>query len=99
MSLSSYETLSLLLSLSIMLLASKIFSELFTKLRMPGIIGQIIAGIIIGPTLLGNIAPNFFSWLFPSSGYLKGVVFLGLIFIMLKVGIEIELSSILKQGK
>ncbi|HPD05798.1 MAG TPA: cation:proton antiporter [Spirochaetota bacterium] len=66
---------------------------------MPGIIGQIIAGVVIGPTFIGNIMPDFFSWLFPSSGYLKGVVFLGLIFIMLKIGIEVELSSIFKQGK
>ncbi|MGQ9842655.1 MAG: cation:proton antiporter domain-containing protein [Spirochaetota bacterium] len=99
MLLSSYETLVLLLSISIMLIGGKLFSELFIRLKLPPVIGQIIAGIIIGPTILGNIMPNFFSWLFPQSGNLYPIIFLGLIFIMLKLGIEVDLSAIAKQGR
>lgn len=99
MHISSNEILTLLFSISIMLTFGKFFSEIFTRFNMPAVIGQIIAGILLGPTLIGSITPNFFSWLFPSAGYLKGIVFLGLIFIMVKVGIEVELSSIFKQGR
>lgn len=99
MHLSSNEILTLLLSISIMLIIAKIFSELFIRFKMPAVIGQIIAGILLGPTCTGSIAPNFFTWLFPSTGLLKGIIFLGLIFIMVKVGIEVELSSIYKQGR
>lgn len=82
-----------------MLIAGKLFSELFIRLKLPPVIGQIIAGIIIGPTILGNIMPNFFSWLFPQSGNFYSIIFLGLIFIMLKLGIEVDLSAIAKQGR
>ncbi len=98
MHISSNEILILLLSISIMLIVAKLFSELFIRFKMPPVIGQIIAGILLGPTFFGHIAPNFFTWLFPPTGHLKGIVFLGLIFIMVKVGIEVELSSIYKQG-
>ena len=99
MHISSNEILTLLVSISIMLTVAKVFSEFFTRFKMPAVIGQIIAGILLGPTFFGHLAPNFFTWLFPSTGYLRGIVFLGLIFIMVKVGIEVELSSIFKQGK
>jgi Kef-type K+ transport system membrane component KefB len=97
MLLSSYEALSLLLSLSTMLLASKIFSEIFTKLRMPGIIGQIISGVVIVQHLLATLCLIFFMafsfiWVSQRRGVFRAYI------IMLKLGLRLS-YLILKQGK
>ena len=44
-----------LISLAILLFAAKIFAELFNKLRLPAVLGELLAGIIVGPFALGSI--------------------------------------------
>jgi Kef-type K+ transport system membrane component KefB len=44
-----------LISLSVLLFAAKLFAELFNKLRLPSVLGELLAGIIIGPFALGSI--------------------------------------------
>jgi Kef-type K+ transport system membrane component KefB len=44
-----------LISLSVLLFAAKIFAELFNKLRLPTVLGELVAGIIVGPFALGSI--------------------------------------------
>ena len=44
-----------LISLAILLFAAKIFAELFNKLRLPAVLGELLAGIIIGPFALGSL--------------------------------------------
>jgi Kef-type K+ transport system membrane component KefB len=44
-----------LISLAVLLFAAKIFAELFNKLRLPAVLGELIAGIIVGPFALGSI--------------------------------------------
>jgi len=47
-----------LLTLFIMLAAAKLVGELFERLRQPAVAGEILAGVIIGPSLLGWAAPS-----------------------------------------
>jgi Kef-type K+ transport system membrane component KefB len=49
------ELIHVLISLSILLFAAKIFAELFNKLRLPSVLGELVAGIIIGPFALGSL--------------------------------------------
>jgi Na+:H+ antiporter len=44
-----------LISLTVLLFAAKIFAEIFNKLRLPAVLGELIAGIIVGPFALGSI--------------------------------------------
>ena len=44
-----------LISLAVLLFAAKIFAELFNKLRLPAVLGELIAGIVVGPFALGSI--------------------------------------------
>ena len=44
-----------LISLAVLLFAAKLFAELFNKVRLPGVLGELLAGIIIGPFALGSI--------------------------------------------
>ncbi|MDW0284943.1 MAG: cation:proton antiporter, partial [Nitrososphaeraceae archaeon] len=44
-----------LISLAVLLFAAKIFAEIFNKLRLPAVLGELIAGIVVGPFALGSI--------------------------------------------
>jgi len=47
--------INVLISLSVLLFAAKIFAELFNKLKLPAVLGELVAGIIVGPFALGSI--------------------------------------------
>jgi Kef-type K+ transport system membrane component KefB len=49
------ELIHVLISVAVLLFAAKIFAELFNKLRLPTVLGELLAGIIIGPFALGAI--------------------------------------------
>ncbi len=79
-----------LLSLFIMLGAAKIMAEIFERLRQPTVVGEILAGIIIGPSLLG--------WLTPSE-ITDTLAEIGVIFLLFTVGLETKPASIFYVGK
>ena len=58
LSFSNGETLHLLLTLSVLLVAVHSVGFLFVKLRQPRVAGEIIAGLALGPTLLGLLRPD-----------------------------------------
>jgi len=91
-----------LVALTIMLLAAKFFSEIFVKLNQPAVIGEILAGIILGPTVLGMISPDIFEWLFSQNEValsIDSLITLSVIFLLLVSGLEVDLSVIFKNGK
>jgi len=54
----------LLLQIILILLVSRFFGYLFSKINQPTVIGEILAGIILGPSLLGKFFPEVFNFLF-----------------------------------
>jgi Kef-type K+ transport system membrane component KefB len=86
----------LLLQLIIILSVAKLFGFLVSKLRQPQVIGEMIAGIILGPSLLGIISPAAFNFLFPNNslGNLEIISQLGLIFFMFIVGMELDIGRL-----
>ena len=100
MHLTSEQVAIFLLSISLMLLFAKLFGEIFLKLKQPAIIGEIIAGVILGPTVLGNIFPDTFNLLFPSDSVLKvaldGITTLAVVLLLLVSGLEVDLAIVLK---
>lgn len=100
---SSAEITVFLISISIMLLLARGLGELLRLIKQPIIIGEIFAGIILGPTLLGNIFPGIYDTLFESSENnkiaLEGITNLAVVMLMLVSGLEVDLTIMLKQGK
>ena len=88
----------LILQIGIILLVSRIFGFLATKWKQPSAIGEIVAGILIGPTLLGHFFPELYGFLFAKEtlGVLKSLSQIGLILFLFIVGMELDLS-ILKE--
>lgn len=97
------EIVTFLLSISIMLFFARFLGEVFNKLKQPAIIGEIIAGIVLGPTIFGNLFPGLQQTLFPQSGnvtlVLNGIVQLAVIMLLIVSGLEVNLALIAKQGK
>lgn len=99
----SKETIILLLSLCLMLGAAKFFGEIFKRLKLSSVIGEITAGILIGPTILGRFFPEIYTYLFPANVRIQSatyfIIMLGVILLLLTAGLEVDLSSIWRQGK
>jgi Kef-type K+ transport system membrane component KefB len=79
-----------LLTLFIMLVAAKLMAELFERLRQPAVASEILAGVIIGPSLLGWAAPSEITSLLAE---------IGVIFLLFTVGLETKPAAIFKVGK
>jgi len=70
--------------------SAKLLGEVFERLRMPGIVGEILAGILIGPGVLRWTAPN---------DVLNALAELGVMFLLFGVGLEIKRSDLLRVGR
>lgn len=84
------ELATLLLSIAVILITTRAVSWLFLRVEQPPVVGEMIAGIMLGPSLLGWIAPDVSNALFPteSQALLEGLSVLGLVLFMFLVGME-----------
>jgi Kef-type K+ transport system membrane component KefB len=100
--LSQYEVMSLLIQLSVMLLAGRLLAEVARKIKQPAVVGEILAGIILGPTILGMLNPDWFHGLFPSGSsslVLDGFVQVAVVMLLFIAGLEVDLHIVLQQGR
>lgn len=90
--------LKLLLQLSVLLGSARLFGELFRKIGQPAVVGELLAGLFLGPTFLGQIFPLWQAWLFgpdPFEQSLLGVVsLLGVFTLLIVTGFEIDVGLI-----
>lgn len=86
----------LLLQIITIILTARIFGWIFRKIGQPSVIGEMIAGIVLGPSLVGMYFPEFFEALFPvaSLANLKFLSQIGLILFMYVIGMELDLSAL-----
>ena len=102
-SLSHADVVQLLVQLGIMLIAGRLFAELARSINQPAVVGEILAGIILGPTILGTLHPDSFAYLFPSSGgsgiVLTGFVQIAVVMLLFIAGLEVDLHIVLQQGR
>ncbi|MEZ7499097.1 cation:proton antiporter [Flavobacterium sp. Arc3] len=84
----------LLAQIVMIILVARLFGWIFKKIGQPTVIGEIIAGIVLGPSLLGMYFPGFSAALFPveSLGNLKFLSQIGLILFMFVIGMELDIK-------
>lgn len=75
--------------LAIIIVAAKLFGILARKCRAPQVVGEIVAGLIIGPSILGWVA---------QSDFLAQMAEVGVILLMFSAGLETDLKELLKTG-
>ena len=91
----------LLLQIIAILLICRLFGWLFQKIGQPTVIGEIVAGIVLGPSILGHLLPDVSAFLFPpeSLGNITILSQFGLILFMFAIGMELDISELRKKLK
>lgn len=84
-----FDTLEILKDLAIILAAAKLLGILVRKLGGPQVVGEILAGLIVGPCVLGLV---------DYSGFISGIAEIGVILLMFSAGLETDLKELLKTG-
>lgn len=77
------------LSMLLLFVSAKVMAELTERIGQPGIVGEILAGVLIGPSVLGLLSPNEF---------LSAMSDLGAMFLLFRVGLEVKSSELMKVG-
>lgn len=98
-----HDVLLLVFQIAVLLLAARLMGELAQRLKQPAVVGEILAGIILGPSLLAGIFPEFGEMIIPQSetqGYLLEVVsLLGAMFLLLITGLETDVALIKRHAR
>ncbi|HEU4452570.1 MAG TPA: cation:proton antiporter [Longimicrobium sp.] len=86
------DLLLLLVQIGVVVIAARIVGLLFRRIHQPQVMGEMVAGILLGPSLLGWAAPAASAWLFPpgSLGFLNSLSQIGLLVFMFLVGLELN---------
>jgi Kef-type K+ transport system membrane component KefB len=93
--------LHVLLAMAVVMLLAQLMGRLFTRIGQPAVIGEMFAGIMLGPSLLGRVAPEAAAFLFPSSivGYLRVIAQIGVVLYMFLVGLELDVSRLRSRAR
>lgn len=89
-----------LLALAVIVVTARMVGALFELLSQPAVIGEVVGGIMLGPSLLGRIAPDLYAQLLPAGvvPFLGIYAQLGVILYLFLVGLELDLGVIRKSG-
>ncbi len=90
----------LLVQLILIVLLARVFGALFVKIGQPAVIGEMIAGIVLGPSVVGTLFPAASHFIFPSEslGALRMLSQVGIILFMFVVGMELDLKHLGKKA-
>ena len=98
-----HDVLMLVFQIAVLLLAARAFGEIAQRLGQPSVVGEILAGIILGPSLLSTAIPLVGDWVIPQNevqGYLLEVIALiGAMFLLLITGLETDIKLIKRHAK
>ncbi len=97
------DILHLLVTLSVLLATARLLGEISQRLGQPSVIGEILAGVLLGPSVLGLLAPDLGAWVVPQTaveGYLLELVALiGVMLLLIITGFEIDLGLIRRRAR
>lgn len=84
--------LHVLIALAAVIITGRLLSKAFARFEQPPVIGEVLAGILLGPSLLGRLSPELAGYVLPASvaPYLGVVAQLGVILYMFLVGLELN---------
>jgi len=85
--------LSVLVALTVIMVTARLVGALFKRLNQPAVIGEVVGGILLGPSLLGRLSPEAAAVLLPAEAapFLGVIAQLGVILYMFLVGLELDL--------
>ncbi|HEY8041537.1 MAG TPA: cation:proton antiporter [Polyangiaceae bacterium] len=96
-----HEVLVFLLALAVMLGAARLLGELSRVAGLPLVVGEIAAGILLGPSVFGHLAPGARGWLFPtgpSEAMIGAYTTIAVVLLLVVVGVEVDLGVLRRRG-
>jgi Kef-type K+ transport system membrane component KefB/nucleotide-binding universal stress UspA family protein len=97
------QVLRFLIQFSLLFVVARILADVMKRLGQATVIGELLAGIVLGPTLLGHVAPTVYRLLFPadplSDHLLEALSWLGVILLLLYTGLETDLTVLGGMGR
>ncbi len=89
--------------LLVLVVAARLCGTLMRRVNLPSVIGQLAAGVVLGPSIFGKVWPDGFEWFLPheeiSSGALLAVSWLGVALLLVTAGFETDLELIRRLGR
>jgi len=100
----SHEALLIfLVQLVLLLLTSRALGEAMRYINLPPVVGELLAGVILGPSVFGSLLPDLQAHIFPpsqaQSNLLSVEAWLGVLFLLIVTGLETDLNLIIRKGK
>jgi Kef-type K+ transport system membrane component KefB/mannitol/fructose-specific phosphotransferase system IIA component (Ntr-type) len=97
------EVVSLFLALALLLGTARALGELARRWRQPAVLGEILAGVLLGPTVFGRLAPDLAARVLPREGgaavVLDGIATLAVALFLLVAGMEVDLQRVRRQSR
>lgn len=101
--LSHHDITILLVGLGVLLGLARLLGEIALRFHQPAVLGELFAGIVLGPTLLGAVVPEWTEAVFPSEGSVavafNALTMLAITLFLLVAGMEVDLSTVWRQGR
>jgi Kef-type K+ transport system membrane component KefB/mannitol/fructose-specific phosphotransferase system IIA component (Ntr-type) len=97
-----HDMLVFLLSLAVLLSVARLMGEMSRRLGFPLIFGELASGIVLGPTVLGRLAPRAQHALFPGgipADMLAGYTNVGVVLLLVVAGLEVNLGIVRRRGR
>ncbi len=103
MPLTPSDLLRFLLEFALLLACARGLGEVARRLNQPQVIGELLAGVVLGPSLVGALFPGLFASVFPAQGpqplLLQLIAQIGVILLLLLSGIEVDLPLVRRKAK
>ena len=84
--------MTLIMQIAVIIIAARLVGRLFRAVGQPQVVGEMVAGLLLGPSVLGSVAPDLFNRIFPteSLGSLYALSQVGLLLFMFMIGLELD---------
>ena len=95
--LSEHEVLVFLVQLALLVGVARVLGWIAKSIGQPPVVGELLAGVLLGPTIMGRFAPETFEWVFGEAtvtSLMFGMAWLGVIMLLIVIGFETDLAII-----
>ena len=100
---SEHQLLVFWVALFALLVTARLLGMVARRVGQPAVVGELAAGLVLGPSVLGRLFPDVSDWLFPADDVQTGMIFtvgwIGVVFLLVATGYETDLGLIRRLGR